>query len=304
MKNKGLSIVLPVYNFVVTDLVNSLVDQAQLLDILFEVRCYDDCSDNDFKEKNSSIESLENVIYKSLPKNIGRSKIRNRLANDAIYDHLLFIDGDSKIVNEDYLKNYIIKAFSHDVVIGGTIYLEKPSSPELALRWTYGKKREEQSVEERNARPYQNFTINNLFIKKDLFLNNLLDEGITTYGHEDTKLGYELKANNIDIQHIKNPVEHIGLESNEAFLLKTQESVKNLYSLSSKESIGIDSKLFHYFSLLKSYSLTKIFHWTYKILTPRIEKNLRSGSPTLFYFDLYKLNLILIEDRKQMTYVN
>ena len=226
------------------------------LDIPFEVRVYDDCSLKSFQSKNSVISNLKNVVYRQLDQNLGRSKIRNKLAEDAKYENLLFIDGDSKIVSKDYLKQYVIKAFSNEVIIGGTSYHDKPLNPEFALRWKYGKNREQMTAIERNNQPYVNFTINNLFIKRDLFLSIKLDESIVTYGHEDTKFGYVLKEKKIPLLHIDNSVEHIGLEPNEAFLNKTKESVKNLYSLSF-QNIGVDSKLYNYFSFLNKYSLVQ-----------------------------------------------
>lgn len=299
MKNKGLSIIIPIYNFLVYELVHSLVIQAKALDIPFEVRVYDDCSLKSFQAKNSQISNLKNVVYRQLDQNLGRSKIRNKLAEDARYENLLFIDGDSKIVSRDYLKKYVIKAFSNEVIIGGTSYLEKPVNPEFALRWKYGKNREQMSAFERNNQPYVNFTINNLFIKRDLFLSIKLDESISTYGHEDTKFGYVLKEKKIPLLHIDNSVEHIGLEPNETFLNKTKESVKNLYSLSF-QNIGVDSKLYSYFSFLNKYSLCSSFNWAYSIMKSRIEKNLKSTNPTLLYFDLYKLNLLLDEHKNRL----
>ena len=294
MENKGVSILIPTYNFVVTELVQALHQQAISLDIKFEIRCYDDLSSKEFKKKNHSISTLPHVVYTELEENIGRSKIRNLLAEDAVYENLIFIDGDSKVVSETFLNDYIVRSITHDLIIGGTSYSQKPIDPSLSLRWKYGKNREEICASERNTQPYLNFTINNAFITKEIYLAFKLDETITTYGHEDTKLGLVLKQNNIPIFHINNPIEHIGLEANETFIQKTEQSVKNLYSLSLVH-IGIDSKLCSYSSFIQKYSLSTFFKWSYNKLHNHIQKDLLSKNPTLFYFDLFKLNLMLVE---------
>lgn len=298
MQKKGLSILIPVYNHNVIKLIEALNQEAKTLDIPFEIRCYDDASDKEFRKKNRELKKLKNVVYKELEENIGRSKIRNLLAQESEFKDLLFIDGDSKVNSGSYLNKYVFAAFSHDVLIGGTTYSSKLSNPEYILRWKYGRQREELSAEDRNKKPFVNFTLNNLFISRNIYLTYQLDENITTYGHEDTKFGFMLKNGNVQIRHIDNPVEHVGLETNEEFLTKTEASVKNLYKLS-KQNFGLESKLFLYYRFLKRFSLNKIFNSVYGLFSKRIEKNLNSHHPHLFFFDLYKLNLMLIESQRK-----
>ena len=52
--------------------------------------------------ENRIIQNLENVIYRELPQNLGRSKIRNVLGKAAKFDYLLFLDCDSKVVSDNY----------------------------------------------------------------------------------------------------------------------------------------------------------------------------------------------------------
>lgn len=299
MENKGVSIIIPVFNFNVVELIKTIFNQATQLNIKFEIRCYDDCSDIKFKNKNRSISHLNNVVYTELENNLGRSKIRNLLAKDALYENLIFIDGDSKVNSPTYLSDYLARAITHDLIVGGTSYSSKLNDPSFSLRWKYGKNREEMTASERNSQPYLNFTINNAFITKEIYSRFPLDETITTYGHEDTKLGFLLKENNIPVFHINNTVEHIGLEANETFIQKTEDSVRNLYNLSLTH-IGLDSKLCTYSKFLTKYSLQRTFKWMYKKMNNKIHKNLHSTNPTLFYFDLYKLNLMLLEHDKHL----
>lgn len=296
---KGLSILIPVFNYEIAPLVIALEKQTKKLDIPYEIRCYDDGSDIWYKKRNRRVDWKNFLVYKEMEFNLGRSKIRNLLADDATFDNLLFIDCDSKVLNDKFIEQYLIKAFSHDVVFGGTEYALELDNPEHSLRWKYGRKREVKSSEYRNLNPYDNITLNNLFVTKDVFNKCRLDETITTYGHEDTKFAFALKQQRIAIAHIDNPVEHIGLEPNHVYLDKTLEGVRNLLKIS-RENAAHETRLYKSFKLMKKSFLAPTFKFFYGIFQKHIENNLTSKNPMLLYFDLYKLNLILMEDEKKL----
>lgn len=289
---------IPIFNFEIAPLVIALEKQTKKLAIPYEIRCYDDGSDIWYKKRNRRIDWKNFLVYQEMEENQGRSRIRNLLADDAAYDSLLFIDCDSKVLNDNFIEQYLVKAFSNDVVFGGTEYANQLDNPEHSLRWKYGRKREVKSSEYRKLNPYENVTLNNLFVTKEVFNKCRLDESITTYGHEDTKFAYALKELSIPIAHIDNAVEHIGLEPNQIYLDKTIEGVRNLYKIG-LQNIGHETRLYRSFMFLKKTFLAPIFKAFYNMFHKRIESNLTSKNPTLFYFDLYKLNLILIEDQKK-----
>ncbi len=296
MKNKGLSILIPIYNFSVVELVNNLVNQASLLDVPFEIRCYDDFS-SDYTKENSSIESFTNVVYKKLPANQGRSKIRNLLAFEAEYSTLLFLDCDSKINNSNYLQQYLNYIDKDYVVYGGRSYQSSPpNNPDKLLHWKYGNTRETGKAEKRSKCPYYSFMSNNFIISRKHFLLVKMDETLKGYGYEDTLFGISLKTHDIKIVHIDNPLCHIGLEDNYIFLKKTHESIKNLVTLTSN-NIKFNTKLYRYYKFISKTRLTFIFEFIYSIFKTGIEKNLKSLSPSLIFFDIYKLNLISKEHR-------
>jgi hypothetical protein len=298
MSESGISILIPVYNHDVNELVNSLSYQAEELGIPYEIRCYDDFSEQNFRKQNKEIEKRPNTIYVNLPQNIGRSKIRNKLAKESKFNQLLFIDCDSHIVNEQYLKNYLTADKKHKVIVGGTIYT-KSFNPKYSLRLAYGKEREEKSAGVRMKSPYQHINLNNIFLYKEIYLQNILDESIATYGHEDTKFGYSLKKKNILINHLDNPVEHAGLETNPEFLKKTTEGIKNFLKITN-EGYGLESKLYKSFSFIKKYKLDNLFNFYYYLQKNNIKKNLLSEHPSLFYFDLFKLKLLLDQDKNSL----
>src|SRR6476659_9659441 len=121
-----ISILIPVYNLNVIDLVHSLEKQLSLIKERGEIIVLDDASLSDYKQQNQSIAELPHVTYQYLPENVGRLKIREKLAALATYDWLLFIDGDSQIIKDDFLSTYIT-AIQHNthVVTGGRIYQSK-----------------------------------------------------------------------------------------------------------------------------------------------------------------------------------
>jgi len=217
-----LSILIPIYNFEVVDFVKDLSTQASLCKIDFEILCFDDASTAEFKSKNSKLATIQGVVYNELSQNVGRSKIRNLLADKAKYEYLLFLDCDSKTNTNEFIKKYINHAKPNVVTYGGRNYeINPPKESEKYFRWWYGVKRETITVNDRVKQPYHSFMTNNFLIPKALFLSIKLNEELNGYGHEDTLLGLELKIKQIPILHIDNPLCHIGLESVDEFLRKT-----------------------------------------------------------------------------------
>ena len=157
-----LSILIPVYNFNIVALVRDLSRQSDESGIQFEIICFDDASDESFRIQNRKILEIENVIYRELPENIGRSRIRNILAESSKYDDLLFLDCDSALSSPNFIKKYIIHIENYHVVYGGRVYDNNPPpSPEKKFRWYYGRNRESFTVEQRTVAPFRSFMTNN-----------------------------------------------------------------------------------------------------------------------------------------------
>jgi len=227
-----LSICIPIYNFYVDKLVNELQSQALLLNIDFEIILIDDFSDTQFKNQNKHLAELTRVKYFELPENIGRSKIRNLFLKHAKFNYLLFLDCDAHIDSKSYLKKYIdsIKPETN-VLCGGLSYNLKKPEKKYGLRWKYGLKKEVISLKYRLENPYKSFNTIHFLIKRDILQTIPFDERISGYGHEDTFFGYQLKMYNIPITHIENPLINDSLESNEEFILKTEQAIQNLIQI-------------------------------------------------------------------------
>jgi glycosyltransferase involved in cell wall biosynthesis len=290
-----LSINIPVYNIDVKDLALQLVKQSQDMNISVEIRIYDDGSRKEIKKENSKVSELPGVTYKEMKKNLGRAAIRNRMGFDSQYKYLLFIDADSSLVKEDYLKKYMDLATPGCVLCGGTVYSPlKPEDKNKMLRWVYGTRREAIPASERNRKKSFIITSNNFLTDREVFNLIHFRENLGPYGHEDTLLGYDLFTEGIQPFHIDNPVEHTGLEDSATFLNKSKEALNNLRFISSKV-LSNDKEFSSQVTFLRKYnSLTWLLppfllRRLFKLLQWHLDKNLTGRSPSLFLFDLYKL---------------
>jgi len=285
-----LSILIPVYNYSIFSLVETLHKQVLECNIPFEIICLDDAS-QDFLIENQRINKFTNVSYSVLQKNIGRSAIRNLLAEKAVYDDLLFLDADTFPVHENFVSSYISQINnSEKVVYGGILYQNiKPPKNEL-LRWIYGIKREALKVSDRNKNTYLSFLSLNFLIKKSVFSKVRFNENIPNLRHEDTLFSFELKQKQIEVIHIENPVYHLGIEDSKTFLRKSEEAVLGLKNLVESDLIAQDYvKLSYYFQTIKKYGLKNVFAFTFRIFKTLFIKQLLSKNPSLFLFDLYRL---------------
>lgn len=298
----ALSILIPVYNWSVGAFVADLHRQCRAeAGLMFEIRCYDDASpDEAIRAANrAALSPLPGVIFEVLPHNVGRAAIRNRLAADARHPWLLFLDGDSGLPDEDFIRRYRQAAQTDAttaVWIGGTQYeATPPADPTHRLRWVYGRAREQRPAAQRRQAPYAAFTLNNLLIRADVYRQFGLDESLgRTYGHEDTALGGTLAAHEIVIGHLDNPVLHLGLEPAAAFLAKTREAVTNLVKLAQAGAPGTtDSRLWHLAQRLRRWGLATVVCRILTALEPMLLRNLHSVTPSVRFFDWWRLLLVL-----------
>ncbi|KFF06166.1 glycosyltransferase family 2 protein [Flavobacterium reichenbachii] len=285
-----LSILIPVYNYNVFTLVETLYNQCLESDISFEIICLDDAS-NEFLTKNQQLNQLNNVSFSSLKNNVGRSNIRNLLVQKASYENVLFLDADTIPVHYDFISKYIQELQKGTTIAyGGILYKDIKPPKEQLLRWIYGRKREALKVDDRIKNPAQSAFVSNLLIKKEIAVRFPFDETIIKYGFEDMLFFSVLKSGKIPITHLENPVYHLNLETGAVFLNKTKTALENLSFLYDSKKITKDnSKIIALFVRLKTLKLTTAFAFLFKKTASRIEQNLLSEKPSLLLFDLYKL---------------
>ena len=293
-----LSVLIPIFNYDVNPLVTALDEQLAQAGISYEIILADDCSDNsEYRETNASLAQLDSVQYIQNQKNMGRAKIRNLLAKKAQYPYLLFIDCDAMVMHEEYIQNYLesIETLRQEplfVINGGISYQNEKPDNQYLIRWTYGKEREEETAAQRSKNPYHHFTPFNVILTKSLFNCIHFDETLTSYGHEDTLFGCQLKEQNIPYLHIDNPLIHRGLDTNEIFLKKIRTSIDNLAELC--ENQNIHDYLLEDNKLLKAYRLCSILgmqiflRMIFRKYQAKMEQKL-CAKPKMFLLDIYKL---------------
>ncbi len=287
-----LSILIPTYNYNTYPLVLELKRQADLLSIDYEILVQDDFSSL-FIEENSKINELENCSFEINKENLGRSKIRNFLANKAKFDWLLFLDADTFPLHSNFISSYLIHLKNEEKVIyGGITYCKEMPLDNKTLRWFYGKKREAIDYKTRNSRPYISFLTLNFLIPKTFFKILSFNETIPNLRHEDTLFSYEMFKRKIPVLHINNPVEHLGLDTNSVFLDKTKESVIALENLIQNNLIDLNYiRLSSIFYKLKKYKLLFFIKFIFSTFIESIELNLSSNKPKLFVYDIYRLGI-------------
>ncbi|MBG8554839.1 glycosyltransferase family 2 protein [Hymenobacter guriensis] len=292
----GLSVLLPIYNRDVTRLVAALVRQAPDWPGPVEILCYDDGSGEATRQTNRVVQTWPGVLYHELPHNVGRSAIRNRLAAAARHAWLLLLDNDSLLPDAQFLARYVAARATAPVLVGGTTYEPaEPSDPALRLRWLYGLQREARSASVRQRNAYSQLTINNILIRADLFRSIGLDEHLTRYGHEDTKLGWALRARQVPVLHLNNPVLHDGLEPAPEFLRKSRQAVLNLAQLFRSEGLGTDTKLLRSALRLRRLGLDQAYCQGFALVQRRVRRQVLLARPgSLRQFDALKLYWLLL----------
>ncbi|VBB43073.1 Glycosyl transferase family 2 [uncultured Paludibacter sp.] len=287
-----LSILIPTYNYNITQLVNELHSQAIESHSDFEIIVMEDGSTLFFDE-NKIVNELEFCKYIILPKNIGRSAIRNKLADTAKYKYLLFIDCDAEVKDKHFIQRYLDFCKEDAVVIGGTAYDENENNPDFSLRLKYGREREAKNAEYRNkSSELSHFSTFNFLISKNIFNQIRFDETVKGYGHEDTLFGHGIAELGCNIHHIDNSLIHRGLDDNITFIAKTENGTKNLYLMYKSGKypfLANQSKLLHTFIKIKRNHIHRILAFIFPAIKKHLIKKLCSKNPNLRLFDMYKL---------------
>ncbi len=298
-----LSICIPIYNQHVKPLVTTLHKQAATLNAPVSIELLDDGSDEAYRQQNRSLQNLPLVRYEEMPSNLGRSRIRNLLAEKASHPYLLFLDCDTGVDDEGFLNTYTSLLKHSKVICGGHRYGACPDDPKLHLHWKVGSFREAKRAKTRQKKPYRSFMTANFLIEREVFLDIRFREEIQGYGHEDTLFGYDLKKRRLKILHIDNPVLHLGLEPAGLFLKKTEEGLENLlktYALVQKDPVYVRMvKALQTYVSLKKWKISFIPGKLIGLLRIKMEKQLLGRHPKLSALDLYKLcTLYRIEQQK------
>lgn len=284
----ALSILIPTYNDLCVKLVGDLRQQAEQTGIGYEILVGDDGStDHEVVSENRQIDQWAHCRYLVQPQNTGRAAIRNRLAREARYDWLLFVDSDMTIVRPDYIGQYVAQD-NADVVDGGVTIGGDAEVLKQNLRYLYEKASEhEHTAEMRQKKPYQDFHTANFLIRRDLMLSHPFDERFRYYGYEDVLFGKQLRADHIAIKHIDNPMGFCTFESNPDFVSKTEEGLRTLYQFQS-ELRGY-SRLITLVEGIHIPLILSLIRLSHRLFSGLIRHNLCGRHPSLKLFKFYKL---------------
>ncbi len=220
------SILIPVFNYDIRELIGQLLNQMRKLSLNGELLILDDAStDSTIKKVNEQLKKHPEIIYLSERNNIGRAKARNKLILESNSDKLIFIDADVLIKNEDYLQNYVRLFSKYQVVVGGHRYQEERPEYQYRLNWRYANKREVLSATVKNRNPYDRFISMNFYADKRAISSISFPNFLDGWGHEDTYFGFLLKKQGFSINHIENPVLHLGLHENKAYIKRQEMAI-------------------------------------------------------------------------------
>ncbi len=286
-----ISILIPTYNQDITQLVAALHRQATEQYVDFEIIVIEDGSEK-FIQSNNTITDLPFCKYILLPQNIGRSAIRNKLADEARYNHLLFIDCDATVCSEHYVEKYLAFCKEETIVIGGTAYDPDENNPDFSLRLQYGRLREARTADKRDK---NNFATFNFLISKSIFNQVRFDETIRGYGHEDMLFGHQLHQLDYHLIQIENPLIHKGLDDNQTFIEKTKEATRNLlllYQMGRYPFLTNESSLLRAYTILRKWKIIKLISVIFRLSENKLQRKLCSPNPSLLLYDLYKLLFI------------
>ncbi|MFZ4456673.1 MAG: glycosyltransferase family 2 protein [Bacteroidales bacterium] len=282
-----VSILIPIYNRDARMLVREIIHQAELLGIEFEVICFDNHSVF-YRDKNIQIANFTNCSYEYLNEGINTHAVRNRLADAAKYNYLLFLDSDLKIDYHHFLKNYIQEIPKSEVICGGIHYLPWPPTSEYTLHWLYGMRQEMK----KSIKNYS-FLSCNFMIKRTLFDEIRFDENLKEFGHQDPVFGMELNRRRINRKHVFSPVAHNGLDHTDVFLERIRETMHDLAEYLKLTAVTYrDAKGYRYlrfFLLMKRVKISSVFEKLFRVMIKPIESNLRSQYPILMFLKVYKI---------------
>ena len=284
-----LSILIPTRDYTCYQLVADLHQQAEELGVPYEIIVAEDGSRSQVNIiANHKITELSHCRHLVNKENIGPANIRNLLAREAAYGWILFIDSDAQVKKADFLSTYYQHIGKADVVVGGLQHQQENHDPHRSLRFKYEKQADlHRSAAERSQQPYDKFTTFNFMMRRSTFLCILFDKTCKDYGYEDALFGVELKKRGISILHIDNPLIHLGLDTNERFLEKSEQALRTLRALGGR--MEQHSYVGRTYQRLHKRHLGGGIRGFHSLFGGLIKRNLLSAHPVLLFFSLYKL---------------
>ncbi|MEY4531832.1 MAG: glycosyl transferase [Deinococcota bacterium] len=269
-----ISILIPVYNFDIKDLIFFLSEEIifKHLQEKVEIIVLDDCSNNKLIEQSNRRWVSENLLttYLLAEKNLGRSAARNHLATIANGDYLLFLDCDVIPDDDSFIENYMNNL--KEIICGGISYKKiKILHKKHSFYYNFSLKTDVKNLENRIKHSWQSFLSSNFLIEKEIARRFPFDESYIGYGYEDLDWAATIHKQGLEIFHIQNTVTHLGLIEEEIFLTRSIDALDNYLTFSKKHPEDFSttkiSRMIQYFRLIPTRMLDdlyKILEFIYK----------------------------------------
>lgn len=293
-----ISICIPVYNFPIVPLVEKLLYQADQGNIDIEIVLIDDFSIPTFEQQNRNIPNDKRVHYLPLIENIGRSKIRNRLADYSKGEWLLFMDCDMAPKDDEFLARYLKHTHEAVDVVCGGVTAEKPKENDFQLQWLVDNFQKNHFEKLKRNNIFVPVSTGNFMIRRSMYEQVRFNENLKGYGREDQLFSLNLRDRNARIAWIENPTVHQGLEKNEDFLKKLEESQINLVCVwnSNREYQPTLKKVSSRLAIattLQRLGLSFIISLPYYLLQGRMRRSAIRGKCSILCLSFYQMGFLL-----------
>ena len=237
INNIKIAILVPVYNWNIRPLIESITAQVLKSKIEKEVEVYviDDYSNLVIHAENlMAITVAKNLgvilRYSRNEKNLGRSETRNRLLKFSASDFCLFLDSDVLPDSINFIKKYMQYAdqTKFDVICGGISYKQVPTSKKCEKFYLrQGSILSVASAKIRNTNPWKFIFTSNVMVSRRAIEGVPFNADYIGYGYEDIEWAIRL-SRSFKILHIDNTASHLGLLTDSIYYKKMSESTKNL----------------------------------------------------------------------------
>jgi len=229
MHSTFLSVLIPVYNWDVSELLLRLIAQIRSLPRPgnVEIIVMDDGSSKRY-EIDSSLLLCPLVHYHAFAENRGRAAIRKKLLQEANGEYILFLDADMLPDDDRFLHRYIEYAEGgSDIVCGGISYRQcRQKDGDYSFYLYKSSQTEVVAADRRQSIPWRYLFTSNVMVRRQVARTVPFDSRFAGYGFEDIEWALRLSTL-YKIEHIDNTCTHMGLQTKKQTFSKMRQSIDN-----------------------------------------------------------------------------